>query len=105
MGEGDPMIKQICAPRIFGRAFLLPFVVLLASTLILAQGRSPKSESPASAQMRGLNNSLLGLHGQMQQAGPIDIRMVRGQAATVIAQRASALSKLIQNNPKDALSF
>src|SRR2546427_10520633 len=102
---GSPhMKKTICSPRIGGSALLLA-VVVLGSTLGLAQTSSRNEESHAAAHMRGLNNSLLRLHGQMQQAGPHDLRPLRSQAATVIRQRAAALSKLIESNPHAALSF
>ncbi len=54
--------------------------------------------------MRALNNSLLQLHGQMQQGGS-DATAIRSQAATVIAERAAALSALIEEDPRAALSF
>jgi len=98
------MKKRICPPQICGSALLLA-VLLLNSALGLAQTSSRNTESQAAAHMRGLNNSLLRLQGQMQQAGPNDVRLLRSQAATVIAQRAAALSKLIENDPHAALSF
>jgi M6 family metalloprotease-like protein len=63
-------------------------------------------ESALAAKVRALNNSLLGLHGQLQQgtAGS-SADTVRGQAATVIAERAAALKSLIEENPRAALSF
>src|SRR5437867_2053990 len=98
------MKKMVCAPQIGGSALLLA-VLVLGSTLGLAQTSSRNEESQAAAHMRGLNNSLLRLHGQMQQAGPSDVQLLRSQAATVIAQRAAALSRLIESNPHAALSF
>src|SRR5258708_31764715 len=89
----------------FYRAFILAAVVLLGSTAGQAQTNSTNTDRPAAARMRALNNSLLNLHGQMQAAGPSDIRNLRSQAATVIAQRAAALRKLIQNDPRAALTF
>src|SRR5881409_1156925 len=97
------MKKTVCPPQICGSALLL--AVLVLGILGLAQTSSRNEESQAAAHMRGLNNSLLRLHGQMQQAGPNDVRLLRSQAATVIAQRAAALSKLIESNPHAALSF
>ncbi len=100
------MEKEI-SPRIyysvFCRALLLAVVVLFGSPFGLAQ--TSKTDAPAAASMRALNNSLLNLHGQMQQADVNHARVLRGQAATVIAQRAAALTYLIQNNPHDALAF
>ena len=99
------MRKKICSPQICGSALLLAFVLLLSSALGLAQTNSRNTESPASAHMRALNNSLLRLHGQMQQAGANNVRLLRSQAATAIAQRAAALNKLIQDDPHAALTF
>src|SRR5438552_4264880 len=99
------MRKKICSPQICGSTFALAVLVMLGSAPGLAQTPSHNTESQAAAHMRGLNNSLLRLHGQMQQARPNDVRLLRSQAASVIAQRAAALSKLIQSNPRTALSF
>jgi M6 family metalloprotease-like protein len=79
--------------------------LLLASGLVFAQGGAAAGESQAAAHMRGLNNSLLNLHGQMQQADAHSTSALRSQAATVIAQRSGALVKLIQSDPRAALSF
>lgn len=51
--------------------------------------------SPATERVRNLNNQLLAIHSTGQQ----------NQAATVIAQRAAALSDLIKNDPAQALAF
>src|SRR5438876_2501318 len=72
-----------------------------------AQGRAATSgsshESEKAAQVRALNNSVLQLHGQVQQnaSGVAGV----GQAATVLAQRAAALQTLIQEDPHAALTF
>src|SRR6266849_6933566 len=79
--------------------------MLLGSTAGLAQANSTNTDRPAAARMRALNNSLLNLHGQMQAAGSSDVRNLRGQAATLIAERAAALAELIQNDPHAALTF
>ncbi len=96
------MTIKICAPRIFVCATLAG-LVLLGSTLVLSQ--SSPNDTPAAAHMRALNNSLLNLHGQMQQADANSARTIRNQAATAIAQRAAALRDLIWNDPHAALSF
>ncbi len=62
------------------------------------------SESAQAAKVRALNNSVLQLHGQMQENAS-GAAWVRGQAATVIAERAAALTTLIQQDPRAALSF
>jgi hypothetical protein len=63
------------------------------------------AESPRAAQTRGLNNKLLLLHLQMQTASPSEMYFIRDQAAPVIAQRAAALTALIKENPRAALTF
>jgi M6 family metalloprotease-like protein len=98
------MKKTICPPQICGSALLLT-VLVLSSTVGFSQTNSRKTESPSAVHMRGLNNTLLRLHGQMQQAGPNDVRQLRSQAAMVIAQRSAALTNLIENEPHAALTF
>jgi M6 family metalloprotease-like protein len=97
------------SPRIyysaFCSAFLVAMVVLVGSIASRAQTNSTPTDSPAAARMRALNNSLLSLHGQMQAASVNDARLLRSPAADVIAQRAAALTQLIQNNPHAALTF
>jgi len=72
-------------------------------TGVLAQG-GHASESAQAAQVRALNNSVLQLHGQMQENAS-GAAWIRGQAAAVIAQRAAALTALIEKDPRAALSF
>ena len=57
------------------------------------------------AQLRGLNDQLLRIHGQMQQISPDRWQPLREEASPVIAQRFAALSAMIQQNPTEALSF
>jgi M6 family metalloprotease-like protein len=97
------MKKQICL-QIYIHAFLA-VLTLFSSPLVAAQTPTQKTDSPAAARMRALNNSLLRLHGQMQQARPTNVALLRNQAATVVPQRATALSKLIESEPQAALSF
>jgi len=94
--------------------FLSPFRLLTAILVfnilaggLFAQGNSSSSHSRDSghgAQVRALNNSVLQLHGQMQENSS-SAAVVRGQAATVLAQRAAALRALMQEDPHAALSF
>src|SRR5438552_5013996 len=81
---------------------------LLISSSAFAQGRGSNSssshESERAAQVRALNNSVLQLHGQMQENAS-GAAATRGQAATVLAQRAAALQALIQEDPHAALTF
>jgi alpha-galactosidase-like protein/gametolysin peptidase M11 len=99
------MGKRICPPRIYRSILVLGLLLSLRPTSSPAQTAPRNTETPAAARMRALNNSLLHLHGQMQQAGPNDVASLHSQAANVIAQRAAALSKLIQNDTHAALSF
>src|SRR5215472_580818 len=99
--QGVDMKKTICSPQICGSALLL--AVLTLFTPCSAQTPSHNTDSPSAARMRALNNSLLRLHGQMQQADAISTRTLRSQAATLVAQRAAALTTLIQNEPRAAL--
>src|SRR5713101_7998263 len=82
--------------------------LLLISSSASAQGRASTSssshESERAAQVRALNNSVLQLHGQMQENAS-GVAGVRGQAAMVLAQRAAALQALIQEDPHAALTF
>src|SRR6266567_23038 len=87
---------------------IVAICLLLISGSASAQGRGSNSnsshESERAAQVRALNNSILQLHGQMQENAS-STAAIRGQAATVLAQRAAALQALIQENPHAALSF
>src|SRR5215470_3073517 len=86
--------------RLLAAIFVSSFVLSAA----FAQGNSTVHESPRAAQVRALNNSVLQLHGQVQE-NAANAGATRGQAATVLAQRAAALQALIQENPRVALSF
>ncbi len=82
---------------------------ILALNISLVQPALPQPsnppESPAAAQVRGLNNALLRLHADMQHASANSAGALRRQAASVIARRAVLLSQLIENEPQAALSF
>lgn len=95
-------MRQVYSPRIVGCLITL-IIALLTSAPVFSQ-TSP-TDTPAAAHMRSLNNSLVHLHGQMQQADANSAQTLRGQAAIVISQRAAALSQLIQHDPHAALSF
>src|SRR5438128_4393685 len=104
------MNLRICAPRISfamlsASAWLLVVLILSSGQPSSAQRNSHNIESPAAARVRALNNSLLRLHGQMQQAGPSDAALLRSQAAPVLSQRAAALTYLISTDPRAGLSF
>ena len=92
-------------PRINTLSFLTVVIVLVAGTSGIAQDSLSISESPAAKQVRALNNSLLQLHGQMQGASSSDSALLNSQAAPVISQRATALTKLMQQDAHAALQF
>jgi len=85
--------------------FLMQMFAVRTSAQNPAHANSQAQESVLAAQVRGLNNGVLQLHGQMQEGNPSITSSVRGQAATVIAQRAAALTSLIEKDPHAALSF
>ena len=80
------------------------FVCTSLLSLAFAQGNSSLHESQRAAQVRALNNSVLQLHGQLQE-NTASAGAVHGQAATVLAQRAAVLEALIQEDPRAALTF
>jgi M6 family metalloprotease-like protein len=90
--------------------FVTQFVVLILTftgrtcAQSPAHGNSPAQESALAAQVRALNNSVLQLHGQLQES-QTGAAGIRSQAATVLAQRAAKLAALIEENPRAALSF
>ena len=96
------------------KVFSFPLRLLAAifvSTVFLsglsAQGNSANShgkESERAAQVRALNNSVLQLHGEMQQNSS-DAASVRSRAAQVLTERATALHALMQENPHASLTF
>jgi len=84
------------------------FVVITTGATI-AQNAAPKGsalpESALVARVRALNNSVLHLHEQMQQSGPSGADSICGMAGPFLAQRAAALTQLIQTDPHTALTF
>lgn len=94
------MKNRIC-PRIY-------YFVLISSVfalLSLGSAQTSNADSPRGARVRALNNSILALHGHMQHANGGNAQSIRSQAAIVIAQRAAELTRLIQTNPHEALTF
>jgi len=82
------------------------FQVLGSLTLlILCSGALQAQDNPAAARARALNNALLGLHGQMQQAASSEAALLHSRAAKVIEQRAAVLTALIQQDARQGLSF
>jgi M6 family metalloprotease-like protein len=90
--------------------FVTQFVVLILTftgrtcAQSPAHGNSPAQESALAAQVRALNNSILQLHGQLQES-QTGAAGIRSQAAIVLAQRAASLAALIEENPRAALAF
>jgi hypothetical protein len=93
--------KEVLSPL---RLLFAIFVVTLLSSGTVAQSSQGNlQESPRAAQVRALNNSVLQLHGQVVESGAA--QGAHGQASAVLAQRAAALQRLMQENPRAALSF
>ena len=78
------------------------FVVLF---LLVLFSPPASAQTDLVARVRGLNNELLRLHGEIRQNRPDQVQAHRSQAAQVIAQRAAALLALIQRDPAQALSL
>src|SRR5712675_1469669 len=94
---------------VFASSTIIAAICLLfTSSSASGQGRVANSGSPheseRAAQVRALNNSVLQLHGQMQE-NVSGAAGVHSQAAIVLAQRAATLQALIQEDPHAALSF
>jgi M6 family metalloprotease-like protein len=85
---------------------LIAFLIMSPIALAQREGNAGSShESERAAQVRALNNSVLQLHGQMQDDASEAAAGIRSQAATVLARRAAALQVLIQEDPHAGLSF
>ncbi len=93
--------------RVLTLSFLatIAALVFVLHAFFLTPAAPAQQESPAAARVRGLNNHLLRIHGQMQQATPNEAAQLRNQAATVIEERAAALRALVKQSPKQALSL
>jgi len=95
------------ALEVFVFPFRLLTAIFICSSVLSAasaQGNSALHESQRAAHLRALNNSILQLHGQVQE-NATSLGALRGQAAQVLAQRASALETLIEEDPHAALTF
>src|SRR5260370_23328313 len=94
---------------VFASSAIIATICLFLSVIgASAKGRAATSgsshESDRAAQVRTLNNSVLQLHGQMQENAS-GAAGIHSQAAIVLAQRAAALQTLIQEDPHTALTF
>src|SRR5436309_1747965 len=76
-------------------------IVLMSLAAFLLTGSAVQAQTrPTASRIRGFNNEVLRLHGELQQAGTDStVAELRGQGAAAIRQRASELSALIQNDP------
>ncbi len=84
----------------------MPFAVASLCLLIFScWTANARQENPAAARLRALNNHLLSIHGQMQRATQNEVVLLRDQAATVIEERLAALTHLVKQNPREALSL
>src|SRR5262245_34118579 len=90
------------------RLLAVSIVCSLSLTAVHAQGNSSSNsranDSRRAAQVRALNNSVLQLHGQIQEDAS-SATVVRGQAASALAQRAAALRTLMKEDTHAALTF
>jgi len=75
------------------------------AALVFWMSAASAQDNGLAGQVRALNAQLLQLYGLVQSAGAGQAEALRGQAAPVIEQRAQALSALIQQNPKEALTL
>lgn len=98
-GEMDLHLRKLlCAQR--GQfASGLVLAVLLCGP-VLGQAAGPEAQ-----QVRNLNNDLLRYHAEAQRLPPDALTALRGEVATVMAQRAAALSRLVQEDPAQALAL
>ncbi len=84
---------------------LCVLALLVSASAVVCSAATPGS-ADLGANVRALNNRVLGLHAQAQQAsGESGQSVLRTQAVAALQQRAAALSKLIQNDPQQALAL
>jgi M6 family metalloprotease-like protein len=98
-------VRSITLANLLLAVFAAAPIGVFAQSGHAAPSGGQASESAQAAKVRALNNSLLQLHGQMQEGSQSGTAWVRGQAATVIAGRAAALTTLMQQDARVALSF
>src|SRR4051794_40580159 len=79
-------------------------LLLMPGMLGLAVNVGAQTKSRVSG-LRELNNKILRVHEQMQQASPAQAEAIRTEARTAIAERASALNAVMEENPAEAMSF
>jgi M6 family metalloprotease-like protein len=80
-------------------------VILGGLLLILALMAAPLWAQDNSNSVRALNARLLQLHGDVRSARGSEAAGIRSQSAAVIAERASALTSLMREDPRQALAL
>lgn len=78
---------------------------LTVAALVFWVSAVSAQDNGLAGRLRALNAQLLQLHGLVQNAGAGEAAALRSQAAPVIEQRAQALSALIQQNTREALTL
>jgi M6 family metalloprotease-like protein len=77
----------------------------LAGLILLAASIASPQVRVDGERVRGLNNDLLRIHGEMQQLSSEQWESLREKASPILEQRFTALSQMIQHNPGEALKF
>src|SRR5450759_1614984 len=81
------------------------FVLSTVGVLILGTSAAQAQTDAPAGGIRGLNNQVLRLHGEMQRGDARSAVELRRQASAAIAQRAAEISALIEKDPAQALSM
>ncbi len=85
--------------RISVRILSTILTLMLVAPVLLAQN------NPPAARLRGLNNQLLGIYGQLLSSPAGEAIALRSQAAQVIQQRAALLGEMIETDTAQALGL
>src|SRR5437867_3642443 len=90
------------------RSFSIRIGCILWIPLALALFAQEDQGSSAARRVRGLNSALLRIHGLSREqirTKPAENAALKTQAASVLEARAAAFSKLMEENPQEALSL
>src|SRR5258708_37430704 len=79
--------------------------ITLGQSVPQTAGVSAGMRAKQAQQVRQLNKDVLGLHAQLQEAGPDGAEVLRAQAAVTLRSRASEMTALIREDPGQALSL
>ena len=82
----------------------LPILITILTMLSVAPILAAQN-NPSAARLRGLNNQVLGIYGQLLSSPAGEAIALRSQAAPVIQQRAALLSELIETDTVQALGL